>query len=96
MKRPSPSALRIVVRRHPPRVLLLWALGALVILASAFAVSDLALVMLALDPELVALLVLSSVALLRASPALAVARGFAASAGRAVSRRARETSGRGC
>jgi len=76
------------MKRHPPRVWLLWALGALVILASAFAVSDPALVMFALDPELVALLVVSSVALLRTSPAVAAARAFAGSAGRAVRRRA--------
>jgi hypothetical protein len=94
MSRPSPRgklrALRAVRRRLPPRVLLLWALGAVLILASAFALSDPALVMFALDPELVALLVLSSLALLRASPAVAFARGFAASAARAVRRRAGE------
>ena len=96
MRRLSPRAklraLRIAVRRHPPRVLLLWALGAVLILATAFALSDPALVMFALDPELVALLVLSSLALLRASPTVAVARGFATSAARAVRRRAGRTS----
>jgi hypothetical protein len=67
-------ALRAAARRHPPSVLLLWALGAVVIVATALALSDPALVMFALDPELVAVLVLSSIALLRGSPALAFVR----------------------
>jgi hypothetical protein len=50
-----------------------------VLVAASLTVADPALLIFALDPELVALLVLSSFALFRASPAVTVARGFVAS-----------------
>jgi hypothetical protein len=52
--------------------LLLWALGAAVLVAASLALADPVPLMLALDPELVALLVVGSVGLLRASAARAV------------------------
>ena len=58
------------------RTRLLWAAGVVAILAVSFAVADPALLAFALDPELLAVLVLSSVALLRASPAFVAARGL--------------------
>jgi hypothetical protein len=66
------------LRRRPPRVLLLWGLGGLVILTAAIALSDPAIVMFALDPELVALLVISSLALLRGTTVFIVLRGLVA------------------
>jgi hypothetical protein len=70
--------VRAFLRRHPPHVLLLWALGGLVLLGCAVALSDPAILMFALDPELVAMLVLSSLALLRVSPAVVLVRGVVA------------------
>jgi hypothetical protein len=66
------------VRRIPPRVLLLWVAAGLVILTAAIALSDPAIVMFALDPELAALLVISSLALLRGTAAFLFVRGLVA------------------
>lgn len=86
------KALTRAARRHPPRVLLLWALGAVLVITCALALSDPALLMFALDPELLALVVLSSLALLRASPAVTIVRAFVASAARAAQRLVRPRS----
>ena len=65
------AAQLVAVRRHSPRVWMLWVVGATAALAVSFALADPGLLVLALDPELIALIVLSSLALLRASgPAL--------------------------
>jgi hypothetical protein len=57
------------LRCRPRSVLVLWSVGAVVILTSAVALSDPALLMFVLDPELVAVLVLGSWTLFRASTA---------------------------
>ena len=89
-------------RRHSVRVWLLWAVGAAAVLAVSFAVADPALLVLALDPELIALLVLSSIALIRISApglvlsgcAAMVARGASTVGARLTGRRGRRDAGR--
>ena len=55
-----------VVRRHPLRVWALWALGLTTLIATLrFAAIDPAFVVLFIDPELAAAIVLVAVALLR-------------------------------
>ena len=77
------------MRRHSVRVWLLWAVGTAVVLALSFAVADPGLVVLALDPELIALIVLSSIALLRISAPGLVVSGCAAALARSARRRER-------
>jgi hypothetical protein len=68
------AQLRALVERHEPRVWLLWAAGFGVMLCAALALADPGLLVLALDPEVVAVLVLGSVAQLRATAVGAVIR----------------------
>jgi hypothetical protein len=85
------------MRRHRPRVLVLWALGAVVILATSLTLADPGLTMFALDPELLALLVVSSLALLRASvagPVLSALSGVLARARSSPTRRSASLSSR--
>jgi hypothetical protein len=73
--------------RRRPLVLVLWALGTIVVLAASLTLADPGLMMFVLDPELLALLVVSSLALLRASAAGAILSGVArASAPRLAAR----------
>ncbi len=53
--------IRRLLRRHPLRVWLLWAVGAAVLALSSLSVADPAILSLALDPELVALIVASGI-----------------------------------
>src|SRR5262249_37869096 len=55
------------LRRHPPRVWLVWAAGLALLLCTRLAPAAPGVLRLALDPELVACLVLGGAALLRAS-----------------------------
>ena len=54
-----------MIRRRPLRIWLLWAVGAAVLVLSSLAVADPAILSLALDPELVALVVASSISIVR-------------------------------
>ena len=64
------------LRRHRLRVWLLWALGAAALLAVPFALADPAVWLLVLDPELLALLVVSGAALLGETARTLVARSW--------------------
>ena len=54
-----------MIRRRPLRVWLLWAIGAAVLLVCSLGVADPAILSLALDPELVALVVASGASMVR-------------------------------
>ena len=60
------TRLLSLVQRHSPRVWLLWGCGALALIALPVAVMDPAILMLLLDPELLALIVVSAAGLIRA------------------------------
>jgi hypothetical protein len=80
--------LRATAGRHRPSVWLLWTAGTIVLLTCPVAISDPGVLMFVLDPELLALIVVSSIALLRPAAADLIARALRASirrtAGRAV------------
>jgi hypothetical protein len=59
------TRLSILVHRHSLRVWLLWGCGALALMALPVALMDPVVLMLLLDPELLALLVVSVIGLLR-------------------------------
>jgi hypothetical protein len=59
------SRLATVVHRHAPRVWLLWGCGILALAALPISLMDPAVLMLILDPELLALIVVSAAALVR-------------------------------
>jgi hypothetical protein len=63
--------LRAAAGRHRPSVWLLWAAGTVLLLSSPLAISDPGVLMFVLDPELLALIAVSSVALLRPAAAAA-------------------------
>lgn len=63
------ESIASVAARHPPRVWLFWALGVAVVLVITFAAADPALLPFALDPEVLGLIVGSSLALLRTAAA---------------------------
>src|SRR5262249_3652300 len=83
------AARLATARRHSVRVWLLWAVGTVVVLAVSFALADPGLVVLAFDPELIALIVLSSIALIRISAPGLFLSGCAASLTRSTRRRER-------
>jgi len=62
------ARLSSLAHRHTPRVWLLWGCGVLVLLALPVALVDPPVVMLLLDPELLALIVVSAAGLIRAWP----------------------------
>jgi hypothetical protein len=73
--------LRLVARRHSARVWLLWALAALLLVLTPFALIDAAAWVFVLDPELAAIAVLIGLATIRGgalrllrTPVQAVAR----------------------
>ena len=68
------DALRAIARRHERRVWLLWAAGAVLLLTTPLALADPAMLMLLLDPELLAIAVMAAVALMRATGARLVPR----------------------
>jgi hypothetical protein len=78
-------------RRHRPRVWLLWAAGTILLLASQLAIADPGVLMFVLDPELLALIVASSIALLRPAAADLIAGAFRASIGSYFRRRPNPT-----
>jgi hypothetical protein len=49
--------------RHEPRVWLLWAIGAALLIAAPFALADPAVLVLLLDPELLAAIAFAGIAL---------------------------------
>jgi hypothetical protein len=55
------------LHRHEPKVWLLWAIGAALLIATPFALADPAVWMLLLDPELVAAIALGGLALVGGS-----------------------------
>ena len=55
------------MRRHPAWVWALWTVGAAALLATPFALADPGLLLLVLDPELLALATLAGLALVRES-----------------------------
>jgi hypothetical protein len=59
------TRLSMLARRHSPRVWLLWGLGVLVLAAMPIALVDPPVLMLLLDPELLALIVVSLAGVLR-------------------------------
>ena len=73
--------LRALAGRHPAKVWLVWALGAVVLLATPLALADPAMWLLVLDPELLAIVAAAGLALFRASTLGFLARFAAASAG---------------
>jgi hypothetical protein len=54
-----------LARRHTPKVWLLWAIAVLVLAAMPVALVDPAVLMLVLDPELVALIALGAIGMIR-------------------------------
>ncbi len=75
-------------------VRLVWAIGAVAVLAVSFALADPGLLVLAIDPELLALIVLSSIALMRASGPGLFLSGCAAALARGASTVAANLTGR--
>jgi len=76
------AQVSMIARRHEPRVWLLWFVGFAVLVCTPVALADPAILALALDPELVAVLVLSAAALLRAAAVGFVLRALPASVAR--------------
>ncbi|MGH2891827.1 MAG: hypothetical protein ACRDPM_00975 [Solirubrobacteraceae bacterium] len=76
------------------RVWLLWAVGTIGALAVSFALADPGLLVLAIDPELIALIVLSSIALIRISAPGLLLSGCAATLVRGASTVAAKLTGR--
>jgi hypothetical protein len=81
------AEISAMVRRHEPRVWLLWAVGFVILLCTPAALVDPGILALALDPELVALIVLSSVGVLHATASRFVLRAFPVS----IARRSRSS-----
>jgi hypothetical protein len=61
------TKLRSLFRRHERRVWILWAVGAVVLVLTPYALSDPALWVFVSDPELLALFTLVGLALVRES-----------------------------
>jgi hypothetical protein len=61
------TKLRSLFRRHERRVWILWAVGAVVLVLTPYALSDPALWIFVFDPELLALFTLVGLALVRES-----------------------------
>ena len=59
------ARLSTLVHRHSPRIWLLWGFGILALAALPISLMDPAVLMLVLDPELLALIVVSAAALVR-------------------------------
>jgi hypothetical protein len=59
--------LRSIYRRHERRIWILWAIGVVVLVLTPYALSDPALWIFVLDPELLALFMLVGLALARES-----------------------------
>ena len=78
--------LHETVTRHRPRVWLLWAAGTVLLLTSPFAICDPGVLMFVLDPELLALIAVSSIAPLRPAVADLIAHGERTLAGRGPER----------
>ena len=89
------AARLAAARRHSMRTWLLWAVGTAAALTVSFALADPGLLMLALDPELIALIVLSSIALIRISAPGLLLSGCAATLVRGASTVAAKLTGRG-
>jgi hypothetical protein len=66
------TKLRSLFRRHERRVWILWAVGAVVLVLTPYALSDPALWVFVFDPELLALFTLVGLALVRESLMLRV------------------------
>ena len=88
------AARLAAARRHSLRVWLLWAIGAATALAVSFALAEPGLLVLALDPELIALIGLSSIAVIRISTPGLLLSGCAATVVRSASTVGAKLSGR--
>jgi len=74
--------VRAIAARHDRRVWLLWAVGVAVLVCTPVSLVDPGLLVFALDPELLALIAVSSIAALRVSAIGVAIRVLAASLGR--------------
>jgi hypothetical protein len=74
LARDGVARLWTLVHRHSPRVWLLWACGILALAALPISLMDPAVLVLVLDPELLALIVVSVLGLVRVSLARAPER----------------------
>jgi hypothetical protein len=72
------SRLRVLARRHEPRVWLTWAVGVAALAAAPVAIADPAVLVFVLDPELLALVAGTAILLLRGAAARLMLRAWSA------------------
>jgi len=80
MTRPSWHRIRRIYASHSPWVWLCWAVGALVLISTPLALTDPGMLMLIVDPEVVAMFVLGGIGVAMASPAVVTVRAAARTA----------------